>query len=761
MDNTHKPDSEDAPRLSGPKSTAIVERQTTALAHPSQWRSSFDDDDDTINLREYWDIIVKRKWTVITFFMIVVVSVMTATFLMTPIYRASLTLQIDRQEAKVLDYQAVTPTEMPSDGREFYQTQYELLQSRALAQRVIDQLNLGEHPLFNGENVSTIAATKQWLRELVAGDGPSAALAGADPAEIERNRINVLFLEQLKVEPVRNSRLVKIHFESPDPGLAMRVVNALSESFIGLNLERRMDASSYAATFLEERLQQIKLKLEESEKSLVEFARQEQIVRSGDQDSIDTQVMQEFTTALAKAQQERIRAESLYRQMQTGDIDGLPMVMDSKVIQVFKELKAEREAQYQEQLKIFKPEYPKMQQMQGQILEVQKKIDEEMQSIRNGILGAYQAASTQENMLRARMEESKQTVLGVQDRSIQYNILKREVDTNRQLYDGLLQRYKEVGVAGGVGINNVSIVDRADRPVEPSSPKKSLNALIAMVLGLFGGIGLAFLFEHLDDTVNDSEGLERLMGLPVLGMVPLVKTTQADQDNMLVTELADTRSAFAEAYRSLRTAMQFSTADGMPRVLMITSSSMGEGKSTTALALAITLAQAGSKVLLIDADLRKASLHRKLGLDNGHGLTNHLAGDADPVTITQQSKTPNLFVVPSGPLPPNPAELLGGPKMVALLALAKERFDYVIVDGPPVLGLADAPLLGSIVDAAVVVVEAAGTRKDFLYGSLKRLSATRTRVLGGVLTKVHGRSGSYGNYYSSYYQYGSEARQPS
>lgn len=744
------------------KRTALIERNaaSTALAQPLQWKSHIeDDDDDTINLREYWDIIVKRKWTVLTFFAIVVVSVVTATFLMTPIYRASLTLQIERQEAKVLDYQGVTPNEMQGETKDFYQTQYELLKSRSLAQRVIEQLNLANHPLYEDKGPSRLEAIRAWF-----STEPQAELTPADAEQARKMRLTERFLEELTIEPVRNSRLVKLHFDSPDAQLAHRVVNAMSEAFINVSLERRVDASSYAKVFLEERIQQLKLKLEESEKALVTFARREEIVRGGEQqDSVDTQVMQEFTAALAKAQQERIRAEALYQQMQGGNVEGMPLVLENKVIQQFKEQKAKLETEYQENLKIYKPSYPKMQQIETQIAEMQAKILEELNHIRNGIRTSYEASRAQEALLQAKMNESKQMVLNVQDRSIDYNILKREVDTNRQLYDGLLQRYKEVGVAGGVGINNISVVDRAEVPIKPHKPNLKLNALIAMMLGLFGGIGLAFLFEHLDDTVKESNELEKLVGLPVLGIVPLVKAAgAADGNELVLDQLKDARSGFAEAYRSLRTAMQFSTAEGTPKCLMVTSASMGEGKSTTALALAVNMAQAGARVLLIDADLRKASVHRKLGIDNSKGLTNFLAGDARPVDVTQGTGFKNLFVMPSGPLPPNPAELLGSAKMVALLDLARTKFDCVVLDGPPVLGLADAPLLGSMTDATALVVEAAGTKREFLLGALKRLRGTRTHVIGTILTKVQPR-GSSSYYQSYYYQYGGETeakRQP-
>ena len=741
------PSQEEQPGGHVPRSRALIERPQTALSTNVQTILAQEEDDDAIDLRQYWQIIVRRKGTVLTFFAIVVIAVMTATFLTTPVYRAGLTMQIERQEAQVLEYQGVTPTETSADAKDFYQTQYELLKSRSLAERVIEQLNLTEHPLFKRQ-----PEEKGFLDSLFQAQAQARPVAAATDVGRDMDNAVGIFQQQLTIEPVRNSRLVKVHFDSPDPRLAASVANALAGAFINVNLERRMDASSYAKTFLQERLQQIKAKLEESEKALVGFARAEQILKGDDSQggSVDTMVMEEFTTALAKAQQERIRAEATYRQMQAGDLQGLNQVLDSKVIQEFKALKAKLEAEYQENLKIYKPSYPKMLQLESRIAEVQSKINEELDNIKRSIRANYEAATAQESMLSSKLSESKSNVLSVQDRSIQYNILKREVDTNRQLYEGLLQRLKEVGVAGGVGVNNIAVVDKAEVPGTPFKPNIQLNALIAIFLGLFGGVGLAFLFEHLDDSVKQPEDLEKQLGLPVLGIIPMVKGADGDR-NLVFEETQDPRSGFAEAYRSVRTALQFATPEGMPRVLMVTSPSMGEGKSTTALALAINMAQAGNKVLLIDSDLRKASLHKKLNLDNSLGLTNYLAGTAKPSQVTQSTEVERLYAISSGPLPPNPAELLGSNKMVSLLNLAAEKFDQVIVDGPPVLGLADAPLLGSITDATVLVVESGSTRRDFARSAVKRLNHTRSRLIGGILTKMDARGHGYGYYHNEYY----------
>lgn len=709
-------------------------------------------DEDSINLREYWAIIVKRKWTVISFFLIVLIAVVTATFLMTPVYRASLTLQIERTVAKIVEFKNVRPDEASQD-KDFYQTQYELLKSRTLAERVMGQLGLMEHPLFSGKK-------EPGLFESISAWAGNKENARRDASKNHKPDMVQNFLNHLTVEPVRNSRLVKVNFDSPDPELSARVANAMADVFIKLNLERRIDTSSYAKTFLEERLQQIKSKLEDSERQLVDFARQEAIINVDDKQTAVSQRFQELNSALGKATQERVEAEAQYQQIQASKSKAVDKILGNVSIQKLKEFKAKLENDYMEGLQVYKPAYPKMQQLEAQIAEIQARINTEVSNVVAAVNSTYETARYKENMVLAQLNESKRELLDLQGRSIQYTILKRETDTNRQLYDGLLQRLKEVGVAGGADTNNVSVVDKAEVPNHKFKPSLRFNALIAALIGLFGGIGLAFLFEHLDDTVKQPEDLERLLGIATLGVIPLIRGGGKDRDKdsagLALSTIEDPRSAFAEAYRSVRTALQFSTADGAPRVLMLTSTAAGEGKSTSALSLAIHFAQAGKRVLLVDADLRNPSLHRTLEIENTQGLTNVLAGEAQAYAVTKPTTVSNLFIMPTGPLPPNPAELLSGAKMLALINLAAEKFDHVIIDGPPVLGLADALVLGNLAEATILVVEAGITRRGFAQNAIKRLRSSHTRLLGGILVKVDARGNAYG-YHQNYYYYNRDA----
>lgn len=707
-------------------------------------------DSDEINLLDYWRIIVKRRWTVLATLGIVVVTALVGTLLMTPIYRASTTVQIERDTIKVVEVEGFTPTESPAD-RDFYQTQYELLKSRSLAQRVISQLNLANDPVY-----LEMSRPSPWRALLGGGDdeGETLTAAEADSREdAKMSRMITGFLANLSIEPVRNSRLVRVHYDSPDPAYSQRVVNAVAEAYIAANLERRFDASSYAKTYLEDRLQQLKLKLEDSEKQLVEFAQREKIVDANDGSSLSTQSLGELNSAVAKAQDERIRAEARWRQAEAATGMGLASVLDSSIVQTLQETRAKLQAEYQDKLRVFKPAFPEMQQLKAQIDELDKQLGAEVANIKASIRAEYQAALAQEQLLKAQVGALKDEVLDLQSRSIQYNILKREVDTNRQQYDALLQRYKEIGIAGGVGTNNISIVDRAEVPTNKHKPRLALNLAVALLLGLFGGVLLAFVFEHLDDTLKSPEDVEKQMGLSVLGVIPMLKAPMTP-----ARALEDPRSAFAEAYRSVRTALQFSTDTGVPRCLLVTSASPAEGKSTTALTLAKNFAQLGKRVLIIDADLRNPSLHRALDKPNDIGLSNYLAGASKATEVIHATDSPHLMFMPTGPLPPNPAELLMGPKMLSLISIASEKFDQVIIDGPPVMGLADAPILANMASGTLLVVEAGETRISLARNALKRLYSARAHVIGALLTKFSPKHAGYGYAYGgyNYYSYGAQ-----
>ncbi|PZO07662.1 MAG: exopolysaccharide biosynthesis protein [Lysobacteraceae bacterium] len=733
---------------SAAKGLALARNQALSLELRAQDNA---ESSDEINLLDYWRIIAKRRWTVLGVLAIVFVTTLVGTLLMTPIYRASTTVQIERDTIKVVEVEGFTPTESPGD-RDFYQTQYELLKSRSLAQRVISQLDIPNDPVYRD-----MTSPSPW--KVLLGGGGKDDLETLTPAEVataeQRTQSSTTswFLGNLNIEPVRNSRLVRVHFDSEEPEFSRRVVNAVAEAYIASNLDRRFDASSYATNFLEDRLEQLKLKLEDSEKELVAFAQRERIVDAKDGSSLSTQSLGELNTAVAKAQDERIRAEARWRQAETASGMGLATVLGSPIVQTLQEQRANLRAQYQDKLSVFKPAFPEMQQLKAQIDEIDLQLASEVGNIKSSIRSEYQAALAQEELLTSQVGLLRDEVLDLQSRSIQYNILKREVDTNRQQYDALLQRYKEIGIAGGVGTNNISVVDQAETPTNKFKPRLALNVAVGLLLGLFAGVLLAFVFEYLDDTLKSPEDVEKQLGLSVLGVIPLLKLPMTP-----AKAVEDPRSAFAESYRSVRTALQFATDTGVPRSLLVTSSTPAEGKSTTALTLARNFAQLGKRVLVIDADLRNPSLHRLLGVDNSAGLSNYLAGAGKATEVIRATDTPGLMFMSSGPLPPNPAELLMGPKMLSLLTIAREKFDQVIIDGPPVMGLADAPILANMANGTLLVVEAGETRITVGRNALKRLLAARAHVVGGLLTKFSSKHAGHGYGYGAYnyYSYGGQ-----
>ncbi|MFI4975588.1 MAG: GumC family protein [Caulobacterales bacterium] len=691
-----------------------------------------------IDLLEYGRILLKNRWVIAASMVLALAAGAAITWMMQPLYSAQSTVQIDREAAKVVNVQDVTPSDELVSAEEFFQTQYGLLRSRSLAMKVDDALHLSRDDAFI---------------HVMGGKAPHSTGE-------RRDEVVDLLRQHLGINPVRGSRLVSITFESPQPALSADIANAFAENFISANLDRRFESASYARDFLERRLAQVKAKLEDSEKQLVAYATQEHIIQltehgpdaaPGDQQSLASASLETLNNALAVARTQRIEAEQKWRAAQGGSDFSLPEILQNPTVQQLSQTRAQLQASYQDKLRIFKPDYPEMQQLKAQIDETDRQLKAQAATIRASMQSQYTVALNNERQLSGQVEQLTGQVLDLRRRSIQYTILQREVDTNRSLYDGLLQRYKEVGVAGGVSTNNISIVDRAEPPRAPSSPQPVLNLAIAAAAGLAMGIAVAFLREIMDQAVRVPADVETKLGLPMLGATPMLeKGVQPEQ------ALADTRSPLSEAYHSLRSALQFSTTDGFPRTLLVTSTRPGEGKSTTAIALAQNMARLGYRTLLVDADLRDPSLHKSMGADNRAGLSSVLTGAAKLAAIVQPTDTENLYVVPSGPLPPNPAELLSSNRLQLLVVAAISQFDMAIFDGPPVMGLADAPMIASSLTGTLLVIEAGRTGRAQARAALRRLAMANAHILGAVLTKFNPRQSGYGYGHGYGYGYGYE-----
>jgi capsular exopolysaccharide synthesis family protein len=698
-----------------------------------------------LTLLEYWRILYKHKWLILGVAIVFSVIGTVRTLMETPLFTSSVRLQIDSPP------RIVEGGNIDADGEDyrFMTTQYQLLESRAMAERVASMLKLGNDADFLKPRgfsiVDTVTGMLNPTKPASSGDVPSSK--GVDEVALERWAAGVI-LGNRAVQPVTDSRLVDISYSDPNPARAQRIANAYADAFIASNIDKRFQANESAKVFLEDKIDQLKQRLQQSEHALIDFAEKQQIVGinydSDQKTSIAEANLADATAELQKLTSERAKNEGLWRQAQGSDAMNLPQVLSDKEVSGLRTKRNELQIEYQQGLQTFKPDYPSMVDLRAKIEEIDRQLADQLQTIKDSLKATYEASLAREKEMTTRVAQLKEDLLDLQKRSIEYNILKREVDTNRELYASLLQRYKEVDVASGAGSTNVFVVERA-LPGASSSGSLYPALLKALALGLGIGVGLAYLLEKLDDKIRSPEQLEQVTGLSVLGVIPKVRGI--DQ------ELADPRSRLGEAHRSLCTALQFTTENGAPKTLMVTSAAPGEGKSFTSLAIAKQFATLGRKVLLIDADLRNASLHAKLSCDNSVGLSNYLVGSATPPEVMQKTGVPNLAFLASGPLPPNAADLLGSARLVSLLSIGSEVFDLIVIDGPPVLGLADAILLSSAASATIFIVGAGGVRTGLVRGALKRLQLSRGSVIGTVLSQYDSRSVGYGYGYGYEYRY--------
>jgi capsular exopolysaccharide synthesis family protein len=643
------------------------------------------------------------------------------TLVTTPIYRAWVTLEANPPTFSVSDEQSREREATNSNTYDFVATQVGLVSSKSVAERTAQELNLVNNPAVVPQNVD--ASERLRIATGVVSGG-------------------------LHVLSPQDGQLIRFSYDSTSPQLAATIANGVADSFINTALQRRYEASAYARNFLERQIAKTRTDLEHSERALVAYAQQEGIINtgtgdgktsSGDTNSLQGESLVTLNKALADATARRVAAEGAYRQaLATG-----PTSEVTASTQSLRQQRATLEAEYQQKRTFMKPEHPEMLSLRSQIDELDKQIAQQsavMSSGRNNsLLADYRAAQSAEKALQARVAGLKGAVLNLRGRSIQYNILQREVDTNRGQYDALLQRYKEIGVAGGVGMAPVSIVDRADPPTSPTKPNLMMNLLFGLGAGLLAGIAGAVGLEFLTDTIKTREDVRKKLGIPCLGAVPRTAARDA-----FVEDLKNPTSGVSEAYSAIVAALRFSTEAGMPKVLLLTSTQSAEGKSSSALALAQNFARREKSVLLVDGDLRKPAFK---GATDHVGLSKLLTTEDALRAHVLETQHPNLSLLPGGPVPPNPADLLSTGRIRKILDEAEEQFDLVILDGPPTLGLADAPLLAAAAGNVLFVVESGSTRTRAGIEALNRLEATGAHVLGAALTKASADEGyGYGRY---------------
>lgn len=700
-------------------------------------------------LKQYLRIAMRWRYVIIGVTAGCVILGLLATLLMTPKYTARVKIEISRESGQVTNFQGVERETSVAD-QEFYQTQYGLLEARSLAERVALQLKLVDDPKFF---------------ELfgVGSDEPAFQLVnGRYPATGRFVRLRVagdVLRKHLSITPTRFSRLVDIGFTSPDPAFSARVANAWAENFIQTNLERKIQATSYGRNLLQSQLAQFKERLDESQRQLVAYASAQQIINLPAQSGGDGKTTSErsivaddlaaLNAALSEATTQRIQAEARFRQ--AGSDGASTEALRNQAINNLRQNRAELAADYQQLLVQFEPGYPAARAVKSKLDQLDRSIAREEARVSGSLQADYREAVERERALQTRVNQLKNNYLDLRRRSIQYNIYQQEVDTNRALYDGLLQRFKEIGVAGGVGVNNIAVVDLADVPQRPSSPNLLLNVLVALLSGLALGATLAFALEQIDEAIADPAEVEERLGLPLLGSVPKVEGSSPRE------ALLDRKSELFDAYIAIQTNLAFTTEHGVPKSFAVTSTRPAEGKSTTSLALATTLARAHRKVILVDGDMRSPSVHHLGGVDHERGLSNFLSGDDNVQSLTFPMQDLGFTAMSAGPIPPNAAELLTGSRLSLLIQRLLEHYDHVVIDSPPVMGLADAPLIASQVEGVIYAVESHGIRSSMVKTALARLASANARVIGGVLTKFEAKKAHYGYGYEYGYGYG---RQP-
>jgi len=708
-------------------------------------------------LREYMRVLIKRKWMVIAVIVGIFMAVAIASLRQTPVYEAVGRIAVNKADPNLISFKDSGPVVDYYDQADL-DTEVRILQSDLMALQVIRQLNLDKRTEYGGSS-----------------DRPLPNLV-ADPLATDSNRTTALlgsFRGHLRVSLIPNTRIIEIHYNSTDPQLAASAVNTLAATYVEQNFKTKFESTMQASDWLSKQLVDLQMKVETSQEKLVRYQKEHEILGTDEKQNIITEKLDELNKEMTTAEFDRMQKEAMYRQTQSDDPDAIAAAIDTgggagALLGRLREQQAALRIQIADLNTQFGPSYPKIAQLNNQLKEIDSQLQSETNKGVDHLKGQYLAALQRETMLRGSFEKQKQEANKLNESAIEYSILKRDLDSNRTLYEGLLGKLKEAGVTAGLRSNSFRIIDAARVPTTPSEPNIPRNLSFALVLGVISGVGLAFLLESMDNSVRTPEQATALSALPSLGMIPLgsksgshgpagkrLALTAASKEVVETVTLVRPQSQMAESYRALRTSLLLSNLGAPPKVIMVTSARPQEGKTTTSINTAIVLAQKGTRVLLMDADLRRPSIHKALGMGPRSGLSNVLTGNAAAQqTIVTSPILPNLFIMPAGTPPPNPAELLASSNMRDVIAELRDLYDHIVIDTPPTLSVTDAVVLSPRADATILVIRSGQTTKQALRRSRDILMQVNAHVAGVLLNAVDLSSPDYYYYYEYQGKYG-------
>lgn len=740
-------------------------------------------EESQIDIRHYLRVVRKRWWTILAAFVIVVMTAAINMFTEDPLYQANARMIIEKSNPNIVSIQEVMAID--TWDPDYKETQFKIIESRVVARQVIKKLALAESEEFNptpktgvfvGFKSSIrgmISSLKKTIKGLIKTEEKISKKPGLMTNKEERFTDSDLvsdFIGRIAVSPVRDSKLVDVGFTARDPELAVRVANVLAQKYIDHNMDLRLGAIKDAMAWMNERIEDERTKVEGAERKLQEYREREDIITefSGEVETVTAQKLSQLNSQVVEAESFRVEAETRYKQAEQvkGNplvLDSIPEVLNNSLIQIIKKSEGEIYNRISEMSGKYGREHPKMKAAYSELESLQQRKAVEVNRIIDSLRNEYEVAQARESSLEAALERQKQESLSLNKKAIEYGVLKREAEGARELYDLLIRRFKETSVTEEIDTGNIRIIDKAELAYQVS-PNIRRDLRLAAVIGLMLGLGLAFFIEYLDSTIKSPEEVEHYLNIPLLGVVldhDVIGRRQDDTNRMreLVT-LEDSRSAVSEAYRGIRTRILFSTTESQPKIILMVSAMEGEGKTISSANLAVIMARTGSRVLLIDCDMRKPRMNTIFGVEREKGVSNVLVGDCSISDAVRKTDIENLYLMPCGQIPPNPSELLGSKAMLEMLATLGKDYDRIVIDSPPVIAVTDAVVLSQFVDGVVVVLQANNTERINVQRAIELMKSVNAHIFGVILNRLDASLVKYNHLYSYFYRYYGEEEMP-